>query len=138
MDADRALRLLCCHKQKTSARLRFLRLGASVLAPEPLPPGACLCQDGGALRPHPAPALRRAEEYLGLGPGSLEAEAGFHVRVETPAGDVHVLLAAFTSIDPPFAAAARLGGRFVAITELADLPALELEILRRIYEHMIG
>ena len=131
-------RLILCHKQKTSARTRFLRFADSVLAFEPLPGSATLAVGTGPVRPHPAAHLQAAEARLGLPGGSLDVVTDFAQDVETPAGRVAVLLAAFTSIDPPFAAAAAIGGRFVAITEARGLPKLELDLLRRAYEVLIG
>jgi len=138
LDGAPDLRLVCCHKQKTSARTRFLRLGDSVLVYAPLPAAAALQPPGGRLRPAPDRLVQRAEAGLGLPGGSLLVDDEFHAWAKTPAGEVHVLLAAFTTIDPPFAAAERLGASFAAITELGRLPAIELDILRRVYAHVIG
>jgi hypothetical protein len=90
------------------------------------------------VRPHPAAHLRAAEERLSLPAGSLESVADFSADVATTDGTVPVLLAGFTSIDPPFAAVEAIGARFVAITEARGLPAVELELLRRAYEVLIG
>lgn len=49
-----------------------------------------------------------------------------------------VLLAAFTGIDPPFAMAERLRGRFIALTEARQLSEVERNLLRRAYEHVLG
>ncbi len=133
-----APRLILFHKQKTSARTRFLRFADTVLAFGPLAASATLCAETGVVHPHPAAHLRAAEERLALPAGSLEAVADFDAGVATPDGTVPVLLAGFTSIDPPFAAAAEIGARFASITEARGLPAIELELLRRAYEILIG
>jgi hypothetical protein len=133
-------RLLLFHKQGTSARTRFLRFGESLLAFAPLPEGAVLrAEDAGpgTLRPHPAPLLKLAEQKLGL-PGSLQLEPEFSATLDTPQGEVPVLLAGFTTLDPPFVAADTLGGRFVALTELRGLPAVELDLVRRAYTVILG
>ncbi|HEY6898376.1 MAG TPA: hypothetical protein VI279_14040 [Rhodocyclaceae bacterium] len=135
------VRLILFHKQSTSGRTRFLRFGSGLLAFEPLPALSALVEEGAAassVRPHPAAALRAAEERLGLAGGSLKAEAEFYAEVETPAGAVPVLLAAFTSIDPPFDAAAQAGGQFIALTEARGLHPLELDLARRAYETILG
>ena len=133
-------RLVILHKQSTSARVRYLSFGESVLAFAPLP-------DLSALRPeeypaevrfHPAAAVRAAEKRLALNEGELEPVADFCAWVDTPAGDQAILLAACTTIDPPFAAAEAVGGKFIAITEARRLPEIERDILRRTYEHVIG
>lgn len=114
---DSAPRLILFHKQKTSARTRFLRFADTVLASGP------------------APAV---EARMALPAGSIELVDDFSHPIETPEGCVPVLLAAFTSIDPPFAAAEAIGGRFVAITEARGLPPVELDLLRKAYEILIG
>ncbi|MDD3517474.1 MAG: hypothetical protein PHQ14_03915 [Chromatiales bacterium] len=129
-------RLILYHKQSTSARTRFLRLADSgVCAFEALPPLSSVMDTPaatGVLR-HPADLLRAAEERLGLARGGLEIDAGFRAQVDTPDGPVMIHLARFTGIDPPFDAAERIGGRFVALTEVRDLPPAQLELLRRAY-----
>lgn len=132
-----APRLLCFHKQSTSARTRFLAYGASVLAPSPLPESGTLT-DPGKVRPHPAVALQALAQRLGLPAKQLRLLADFDVDVATPDGTVPVLLIEIATLDPPFAAAATLGARFIAITEARDLPRVELELLRRAYEILIG
>jgi hypothetical protein len=133
-----AARLLCFHKQKTSARTRFLCHGASVLHGAALPADARVRAAAAPVRPHPAPFLLALEQQLGLAAGSLRAEPEFQVEVETADGPVAVLLAEFVAIDPPLAAASAAGARFIALTEARGLPAVELELLRRAYELLIG
>ncbi|MGE5491579.1 MAG: hypothetical protein ACM31P_09885 [Actinomycetota bacterium] len=133
-------RFILAHKQTTSARVRFLRLPDGVLAPNPLPAGSIVPAEAEeeAVPPSPAPLMRSLEMHLGLPLASLQPAEDFLVQVETPEGAVTVLLAAFTSIDPPFAAAERLGGSFVAIIEARGLPAIEQQLLRRAYEYLLG
>lgn len=133
-------RLIILHKQSTSARVRFMALGESVLAFSPLPEPATLHAEdfSSKVQFHPVAAIRAAEKNLGLGEGDLEPVPEFCLWLDTPAGDQAVLLAACTSIDPPFAAAEKLGGKFIAITEARRLPLVEREILRRAYEHLLG
>ena len=131
-------RLLCFHKQKTSARTRFLSHGASVLFGAALPADARVRAGSAAVLPHPAPLLQALETHLGIAGGSLRAAPEYRVEVETAAGPVTVLLAEFTALDPPEAAAAAAGGRFIALTEARGLPQVELELLRKAYELLIG
>ena len=133
-------RLILLHKQSTSGRVRFLCLPSGVLAFHPLPPLAALHDEdySPAVQFHPAAVMREAEIHLGLPEGAITPEAEFHAWVDTPQGDVPVLLAAFTGIDPPFSAAERLGGRFIAMTESRALSEVERNLLRRAYEHVLG
>jgi hypothetical protein len=134
-------RLLLFHKQGTSARTRFLRFRDSLLAFAPLPEGASLRADEaaqGKVMLHPVPVLKTAEKKLGLPGGSLQVVPEFSATVDTPEGEVPVLLAGFTTIDPPFGAADSVGGRFVALTELRGLPATEMDLVRRAYTVILG
>lgn len=135
-------RLILYHKQSTSARTRFLRLaGGGVCAFAPLPEPAELIPPGdgpGSLVSHPAPLVRAAELRLGLAAGSLEPDPGFRLRVRGAAGETEVLLARFTAIDPPFAAAAAAGCAFIDLTQARGLPVLELGLLRLAYERILG
>lgn len=133
-------RFILAHKQTTSARVRFLRLPDGVLTPNPLPAGSIVPAgaEEDAVPTSPAPLVRSLEMHLGLPLASLQPAEDFLVPVETPEGGVAVLLAVFTAIDPPFAAAERPGGCFVPIIEARGLPAIEQQLLRRAYEYLLG
>lgn len=146
-------RLILLHKQSTSGRVRFYcaRLTAdvpdaaeaatpTVLVFEPLPALAELrnADDTPPAHMHPAGFLRDAENRLGLPVDGLVAETEFSAWVDTPEGDIPVLLARFASMDPPFELAARHGAGFIAMTEARRLPVIERELLRRAYETVLG
>ena len=133
-------RLILLHQQATSGRLRFLCLPSGVLLFGPLPGSALLRDEAYSpqILAHPAATVREAEVLLALPEGAIVAQAGFSAWVETSDFDVPVLLAAFAGIDPPFAAAQRRQGRFIAITESRQLSELERALLRRAYEHVLG
>lgn len=136
----RRARLILLHKQATSGRLRFLCLSSGVVAFSPLPALAALRDENYSptVQIHPTAIVREAEIHLGLPEGAIEPVPEFHAWVDTPAGDVPILLAAFTGIDPPFAAAERTSSRFIAITESRQLSEVERNLLRRAYEHVLG
>jgi len=146
--APAAVRLILYHQQSTSARTRFLRLPGGLLAFDALPAGAHLLDGAqlpsgtpvaGAVRLHPAAALRNAEQRLALADGSLRANSEFNARLQSDAGEIAVLLAAFTTLDLPLLDRAIVGdARFVALTELRDLPPLELALARLAYEAILG
>ena len=133
-------RLILLHKQKTSGRVRFLCLTSGVVAFTPLPALSALRDEDYSpkVQIHPAAVIREAELQLGLPEGAIEAEAEFAAWVDTTAGDVPILLGAFTDLDPPFAAAERTSSRFIAITESRSLSEVERDLLRRAYEHVLG
>ncbi len=134
------LRLLLAHKQKTSARVRFLRFPHGLTAFSALPQLSSVHEIAPECRVemHPGLYLRAAEQELGLEPGSLALEAEFNAGVDTPDGTIRVRLATFTSIDPPFAAAERLNGKFIAITEARGCTPAELDLLRQAYTVLMG
>jgi hypothetical protein len=87
---------------------------------------------------HPASVVREAETRLGLPNGSLEAEPGFRCKVAAGDGRTEVFLARFTSIDPPLEAARAQGNSFIDLTQARELPPIELALLRRAYEAILG
>ena len=139
-DALASLRLIMYHKYPTSARTQFLMQDEAICLPGHLPKLAQLI-DGDVLRPadsqkvvaHPSPLLRHVTEWLDLPQDSLELDGEFCEKVDVPGGPVTVYLARFDCIDPPFDAAERVGGRFIALTEGRSLPPAELDLLRRAY-----
>ncbi|AXS79933.1 hypothetical protein [Dechloromonas sp. HYN0024] len=133
-------RLILLHKQATSGRVRFLCPGSGVVAFKPLPALSALRDEdySPTIQFHPTAVVREAEIQLGLAEGAIEPVADFQAWVDTPEGDLPVLLAAFVGIDPPFAAAERIHARFIAITESRQLSELERNLLRRAYEHVLG
>ncbi len=132
-------RLLCFHKQGTSARTRFVRWPHGMLAFEPLPAGARLLDEKSAVvRRHPADVLADAAARLGMPSDALRAETEFDAVIATPEGEVPILLVHFASLDPPFAEVEKHGGKFIAITEARDVSPLELQLLRKAYEILIG
>ena len=140
-----AVRLIVYHKQSTSARLRFLRFAdRTVCAFGALPRLAAVVDEqemerfDPAVVPHPAPLVGRMEKSLGLPSGSVALDGEFLARVDVPDGPLTVYLAHFTTIDPPFAAAQAQGGEFIDLTQGRDLPPPELELLRRVYSHVMG
>lgn len=133
-------RVILYHKQSTSARTRFLRHAYdSVCAFEPLPDSARLRErDAGGVAWHPAATVTGAEKRLGLSSGGLEVQTEFIATVDAGDEPLPVFLARFTSIDPPFELAAALDCRFIDLTQARDLPPVELALLRRAYEVVMG
>jgi hypothetical protein len=131
--------LILFHKQSTSGRLRFLCLPTGILCFDGLPEGAQNRSEPGS--PIPVSGshwLRIAEHQLGLADQSIQEVPDFEQWLDTPSGDVPILLAGFSDIDPPFAAAEKLGGKFIPILESRQLSPVEQNLLRLAYEHLLG
>ncbi|MFB1486691.1 MULTISPECIES: hypothetical protein [unclassified Thiocapsa] len=137
-----APRLIMYHKQSTSARTRFLRLPyGGVCGFAALPEEAAIDEGSGGLPKvvtHPALVLRDAEIRLGLPSGSLEMESGFRCEIAAGEERTEVFLARFTSLDPPFETAQAHGSSFIDLTQARNLPPVELDLLRRSYEKILG
>ena len=134
------MRLILAHKQKTSARVRFLRFAHGLSAFAALPALSAVFEDPpeNRVEMHPGLYLRSAEAELGLANGGLVLEPEFSASVDTPDGLIRVRLATFASIDPPFELAERLGGKFIAITEARGCSPAEMELLRQAYTVLMG
>lgn len=134
------LRLLLAHKQKTSARVRFLRFPHGLCAFEALPKLSTVYEDPPSTQVelHPSLYLRSAEAVLGLDNGGLVLEADFSASVDTPNGPIRVRLVTFATVDPPFEIAERFGGKFIAITEARGCAPAEMEMLRQAYSALMG
>ncbi|NSL54688.1 hypothetical protein [Uliginosibacterium aquaticum] len=133
--------LILYHSQATSARLRFLCLAEGVLAFGPLPHPLTLRDNAHTphtVRPMPAAWSAEACRRLELPHDALEADHDFLEEVLHEGSAYPVLLARFTSIDPPFALAETLHARFISLLEARRRPALERELLRRAYTHILG
>ncbi len=143
-DLTRQHRIIFFHKHGTSARTRFLRFADdTVCGFAPLPKLVQLIDKADKLsqppvETHPAVLLKQGAERLQLPASALELEGEYTMWVDVPGGAIRVLLVRFNDIDPPFAAAEALGARFIDLTEARDLPGVELLLLRRAYEVILG
>lgn len=127
-----ALALILYHKQSTSGMVRFARFGNTVLAARL----DTAVADG--ILPHPAPLATQATGRLGLPAGAVRVDGEFQADLLAPGGTLDVRLGEFTTIDPPFDAVASAEGRFVTLTEIRDIPDTERDVLRLVYEHVLG
>jgi hypothetical protein len=137
-DALGGLRVIMYHKYPTSALTQFLMQDECVCLPGRLPKLAQLMdKDMGTAEQkvvaHPSPLLRYVAEWLAIPQDQLELDEEFLEKVDVAGGPLTVYLARFASIDPPFDAAERVGGRFIPLTEGRGLPPAELDLLRRAY-----
>jgi len=137
-------RLIFYHKQNTSARLRFLRFeSGSVCAFEPLPVLSQIideCIDfelDDTVVAHPAQLVLDAAKRFGLAADCIRVEGEYRARIDSCDGPVQVYLTEFTTIDPPFAQAQKINADFIDLTQARGLPGVELELLRRAYEHVM-
>jgi len=143
-DIQQHCRIILFHKHGTSARTRFLRFADdTVCAFAPLPPLAQVIDETvevphPQVECHPAMKLKEAAERLQLPLEMFELESEYCMWVDASGGAIRILLVRLTSIDPPFEAAETIGGQFIDLTQARDLPSVELLLLRRAYEVVLG
>jgi len=143
-DYEQHCRIILFHKHGTSARTRFLRFADdTVCGFAPLPQLAAIIDDADTppqpqVETHPAMKLKEAAERLQLPAKAFELESDYNMWVDAPGGAIRILLVRFTDIDPPFAAAEAIGAHFIDLTQARDLAAVELLLLRRAYEVVLG
>ncbi len=140
-ECGEGVRFILYHKQGTSARTRFLCFGGqSVLFPQPLPELSQRFDETlpqppqSVVEPHPAMLQQQLAAALGIGEAELALETEYEERADIPGEVVRIYLVRFTAIDPPFALAEHLDGRFIDLTQARGLPDTELLLLRRAYE----
>lgn len=133
-------RVILFHKHHTSARTRFMKLSHnSVLAFEALNPLAQLVETPAEMAMlHPAYAVKEIESQLGLTADMLEPQGEFIEVVDVPGSMVQILLTAITTIDPPASLVEKVDAKFIDLTEARGLPDVELELLRKAYEFILG
>lgn len=134
-------RVILYHKQATSARTRFLEFAhQSVCAFDaiPMPAQLLVGESSSNTVVHPAAILQEVERRLALPADCLKAEGEFRQNVEVPGKTIQIILAAITTMDPPFEAAEKAGARFIDLTQARGLPRVELELLRHAYELILG
>jgi hypothetical protein len=137
-------RCVLLHKQRTSARTRFLCIGQDVVFPDTPDDAARLSEPEdadapcGNIRPHPAAGIPALADQLGLPPAVFKVEGPPLGRVLDEDGMPPVWLVELVTPDPPFEAALAVGGRFISILETRRVAAVQRELLRRAYERVLG
>lgn len=135
---DIGWRCVIFHKQRTSARTRFLRIGRDVVLPEPIDDDCELGEPDYAMPvlTHPAAGLPTLARELGLPTAVLRVEGEPLASAGESAAPIW--LVEVTSTDPPGEELREVGGRFVSIMEARDLPQVQRELLRMAYERILG
>ncbi len=138
-------RLIFYHKHRASARLCFLKFDSgSVCAFEPLPVLSQLIdsairidEEDDTVVMHPAQLKQNACKRLGLDIEALKIEGDYHARVDTKDGTVQVYLTELITMDPPFEQIEKINAQFIDLPQARDLSDVELELLRKAYEHVM-
>ncbi len=133
-------RVILCHYDSYSSALLFARYGASVLAPSPLPEGASAMQAVAAPGAHyqPGAALDALALRYGLDAAQLSLVDGFQEWMGSEEGPICIHLARFTTFEAPRDAIEPHGGVFKPISEMRGTAMVELNLLRRVFNLIMG
>jgi hypothetical protein len=133
-------RVILYHKHPTSARTRFLKFDYdSIFAFQPIVGPATLQEHRSTpTAVHPAFVARDVEQRLALDEGILKVEGKFSFAVDTSDQSIQIILLEISGVDPPFELAERIEGSFIELLEARELPQIELDLLRKAYEFLLG
>jgi len=133
-------RVILCHFDSYSCALNFARYGDSILAPAPLPPEASAIEAPERAAEHhsPGPVVDALAAQYGLDPAQLKMDDDFEAWLADDSGPVRVHLVRFTTFEAPHAAIEPLGGVFKPISQMRGMPPLELNLMRQVFNLIIG
>lgn len=133
-------RVILCHFDSYSAALLFARYGGSVLAPTPLPEAArdMPAPDDVGAQHAPAAVLDALAAKYGIDAAQLKMDDGFQAWRSDDAGPIRIHLARFTTFEAPHAAIEPLGGAFKPISQMRGMPVTELDLMRQVFNLIMG
>jgi hypothetical protein len=133
-------RVILTHFDSYSMALLFPRWGGTLLWPSALPEPATPVAAPVVVDPvHACQAVKRVVvERCGLIADELEIADDFNQWAQTADGPVRIHLLRFTTPDAPKAAIAALGGDFKPMSLLRGSAMSELQLLRKVYNRMVG
>jgi hypothetical protein len=133
-------RVILTHFDSYSMALLFPRWGDTLLWPSALPESATPMAAPSVVDPvHACQAVKRVVvDRCALNADELEIADDFNQWAQTPDGPVRIHLLRFTTPDAPKAAITALGGDFKPMSLLRGSPMSELQLLRKVYNRMVG
>lgn len=141
-------RIIFFHKQGTSARTRFLYFTErnSTLGFENLPELATLLDENDCSQflseewqdPQLTDTLESLEKTMQEGGLNVQLIPEFLQCIDVPNKKLLVLLAGFTDTDPPFELGERLGGEFRELPALRTINPVELQLMEKTYQCIMG
>ena len=133
-------RLILCHFDTYSSALLFARYDTSVLAPSPLPEGTHVTSappESGEIH-DPSVALHALASLYELDAAQLSLVDGFEQWMNFAEQPIRIHLARFTTFEAPREAIESHGGAFKPISGMRGTDMLELNLLRRAFNLIMG
>lgn len=132
-------RIIIFHKHPVSAKVRFLKHAyGGICGFDTLPQLATFIDSGLAgysgQAENPNKVCSDAVQKLQLQKGILEVQEDFEKSIEVPGGIICIYLASIKGLDTPDEQLAIQKMSLHLITELRQIPAIELNLLRSAYE----
>lgn len=139
-DSQTQNRVILSHFDGYSAALVFARWGKCLLLPEPLPESAVpMATPDDIASAHAGEKVYQAViSQYGFKPAELVREDDFDAWFQTDDGPLRVHLLRFKLPDAPDEAIEGLGGVFKSISELRGSAMIELNLLRQVFNLMVG
>ena len=132
-------RVILCHFDSYSCALNFARYGDSILTPAPLAEATMIeAPDTNPEQHAPDAVLDAVIAQYGLDPRQVQVDAEFEAWLGSDGGPVRVHLVRFNTPDIPHAAIETSGGVFKSLSQMRGLPALELNLMRQVYNQFMG
>lgn len=133
-------RVLLCHFDTYSAALLFARWDGTLLAPAALPASAApmAAPDDAGVGHDGAAVMQAACDRYGLNADELVRLDDFDAWMQTDDGPLRVHVLRFDTFEAPGEALAPHGGRFQHLTQLRGCPMIELNLLRQVFNLMVG
>lgn len=133
-------RMILCHFDSYSCALVFARYGASILAPAPLPESAApiIGPDNITEQYDPGVVSEALVAQFALNPAQFNLDEGFDSWMDGDSGSIRIHLVRFTTLDAPHQAIEPFGGVFKPISEMRGLPMIELNLMRQIFNRIMG
>ena len=133
-------RVILSHFDTYSAALVFARWGKTLLAPEALPDSSAPMEAPAEIdAAHDGDAVMQAAiARYGLNPDELVRMDDFDAWMQTDGGPLRVHVLRFTTLDAPAAAIEPHGATFKSISELRGSAMIELNLLRQVFNLVVG
>lgn len=133
-------RVILCHYDSYSSALHFARYGNTIIMPTPLPEGASTISapDEATELHSPSKVFDALIAKSGLDPTPLKLDDDFETWMSSDSGPIRIHLVHFNTLDIPRAAIEPLDGIFRSISEMRGMPMLELNMMRQVFNQIIG
>ena len=133
-------RVILCHFDSYSCALVFARYGATILAPVPLPESAAPMPAPGEVEEQydPDVVLDALVTQFAFNPADLSMDEVFQAWMDSDSGTIRIHLARFNTLDAPHQMIEPSGGVFKPISEMRRMPMIELNLMRQIFNQIMG